>query len=156
MDQCRCILLVTPLQKCEKVGTDGLLPYDLLRYEFAPGRRTLNVTYQLLDPDTILRPCIIVGDADRKWNRVSKSRLVLQTVRYWGIRYSTTDRGYGYGAFDEKRVDEEAPQRPPALDDDMIQAIYDGRRERVEEDEASEYEDDDGYELSDDDAMDSG
>ena len=70
--------------------------------------------------------------------------------------FSTTDRGYGYGAFDEGRVDEEAPQRPPALDDDMIQAIYDGRRERVEEDEASEYEDDDGYELSDDDAMDSG
>jgi hypothetical protein len=56
------------------------------------------------------------------------------------------------GAFDEERVDEEAPQRPPALDDDMIQAIYNGRRERVEEDEASEYEDDDGYyELSDDD-----
>jgi hypothetical protein len=134
------VLLVTPLHKCEKVGADSLLPYDLLRYEFAPGRRTLNVTYQLLDPDTILRPCIIVGDADRrKWNMVSKRRPVLQTVRYWEIRYSTTDRGYGYGALDEGRGDKEAPQRPPALDDDMIQATYDGRRERALEDEEESY-----------------
>jgi hypothetical protein len=76
-----------------------------------------------------------------------------QALRYWGIRYSTTDCGYGNGAFDEGRVDEEAPQRPPALDDDMIQAIYDGRRERALEDE-EEHEDDDGYELSDNDIVD--
>jgi hypothetical protein len=38
-------------------------------------------------------------------------------------------------------VDEEAPQRPPALK----------LKKKVEEDEASKYEDDDGYELSDDD-----
>jgi hypothetical protein len=35
----------------------------------------------------------------------------------------------------------------------MIQAIYDGRRERaLEDEEESEYEDDDGYELSEDDS----
>jgi hypothetical protein len=64
-----------------------------------------------------------VADANRKCNRVSIRRLVLQTVRYWGIRYSTTDRGYGYGTFDEGRGDE-APQRPPALDDDIYDTSY--------------------------------
>jgi hypothetical protein len=145
----RCILLVTPLEECTKRGADTLLPYSFLKYEIAG--RFQNVTYQMIDPDTILRPCILVRDADRKWNFFAIGRRCLAMVRYWGIRYSTTDRGIGYGSLaDERNTDSSnEQQRPFVLGNSTIQAIYECRRQEERGDKI-EYEADNGFELSED------
>jgi hypothetical protein len=145
----RCILLVTPLEECTKRGADTLLPYSLLKYEFAG--RFENVTYQMIDPDTILRPCILVRDADRKWNFLSIGRRCLAMVRYWGIRYSTTDRGIGYGSLADENADSShEQQRPFVLGNSTIQAIYETRRQESLHGDEIEYEADNGFELSED------
>ncbi len=127
-----------------------LLPYAFLKYSFSG--RFQNVTYQIIDPDTILRPCIVVRDADRKWNFSAASRRTIKDVRYWGIRHATTDRGIGYGALTDDGNDDElvqAEQRPLILGSRAIQAIYETHREGSSGD--VEYEQDNGFELSDDD-----
>jgi hypothetical protein len=62
----RFILLVTSIKEVTKKGTDRLLPYLLLGYDFPPN--CINVKYHMINADTVLRPSIGIPDFDRKWD----------------------------------------------------------------------------------------
>lgn len=79
----RFILLVTSMKEVTKKGTDRLLPYSLLGYDFAPN--CINVRYHMINSDTVLRPYIGIPDFDRKWNYHATSKQCLLQKRYWGI-----------------------------------------------------------------------
>jgi hypothetical protein len=73
-------------------------------------------------------------------------------VRYWGIRYLTTDRGIGYGSLADENADSShEQQRPFVLGNSTIQAIYETRRqEECLHGDEIEYESDNGFGLSED------
>lgn len=98
---------------------------------------------QIIEPSAVLRPCMAVADHDRRWDGHSTSKRYLSKLRYWGIRYSTTDRGYGYGNAENMLP----PQAPTILSTDQLEEIYaDIRRNNVGEFESDSSSSDDEYE----------
>jgi hypothetical protein len=144
------LMLVTPLKRIEKVGTDRLLPYSLMGYDLPPYYTT--VQYHLIEPSAVLRPCILVPDHDRRWNYSSVGTRYLSQRRYWAITYSTTDRGFGYGFTNDvnsHRLPLLPPQRPPSLSDMELDNIFAQARagttgDYESEDDSSAGEDSDG------------
>jgi hypothetical protein len=149
----RYLLLVTPFKEIEKMDSDALLPYSLLGYDFHPYYESIK--YELIDASAVLRPCIAYADHDRCWDRKSKSKRIISKVRYWGIRYATTDRGFGYGDNSDGnrrgQLQQPPPQTPAALSTSQLDQIYAQVRRRLnggyESDEpASEDDEDDDAE----------
>jgi hypothetical protein len=104
-----------------KRGNDRFLPYSLLGYDFPPN--CINVKYDMICANTVLRPYIGIPDADRKWNMRTMSKRNLLEKRYWGIRFATTDRGPGYG-------DANTVQANPSLTQSQMENIYSQLREQ--------------------------
>jgi hypothetical protein len=115
------------------------LPYSLLGYDFDP-------FYELIDASAVLRPwCIAYADHDRRWDRIHKSKRYLFSLKYWGIRYATTDRGFGYGNNSDdahRRPHQPPPQAPTALSTRQLDDTYTQVRRRAAG--GNGYETDDG------------
>jgi hypothetical protein len=140
------LLLVTPFKDIEEEDRelgDEYLPYSLLGYDFNPYYET--VKYELIDASAVLRPCIAYADHDRCWDRRNKNKRYLSRLRYWGIRYATTDRGFGYGNnsddVNRRRPPQPPPQAPTALSTRQLDDIYAQVRRRAG---GNGYETDDG------------
>jgi hypothetical protein len=111
---CYLVLVVSCLWRHWKNALKGVLIHYYPILSWSMNLREYFKMFQMIDPDTILRPCILVRNADRKWNFLSTSRRCLVMVRYWGILYSTTDRGIGYGSLaDETNADSSHEQQRP-------------------------------------------
>jgi hypothetical protein len=106
---------VTSIKEVNKKGTDRLLPYSLLGYDFPAN--CINVKYHMINANTVLRPYIGIPDFDRKWDYHATSKKCLLQERYWGIRYAATDRGTGYG-------DASTVQANPSLTQEEMRNIY--------------------------------
>jgi hypothetical protein len=148
----RFLLLVTPFIEKQKIGPDKYLPYSLLGYDYNAGYT--NVKYELIDASAVLRPCIAYADHDRCWNRTSKTKRIVGKVRYWGVRYATTDRGFGYGNnSDDNNRRQLPPQAPTTLSTHELDDIYAEIRSRVgtNGNDSDDNDNDDAGEESDDD-----
>lgn len=94
---CHHLLVVTRMGVVRKIpqSSDTFLPFNLLAYQFLP--RYLCPIMQIVAPETIFRPSLVIPDVDRGRKCLNKlySHLHTRSLLFWGIKYKCIDRN-GY------------------------------------------------------------